>query len=151
MSLFETAKTNAGTQPKNELQQGDSVWQLLLWCLLRNCEETAAKPPLPPKTAIYRRIFLQFLAELCISELFTLNSFGWLVRYLKYQMQKCWSNFLEKNKMIPKCLIQREIMGRNNKGCFAVVSSQFHIFYAYDSWPWKSLMRAITSYRHFLK
>ena len=28
--LFETIKTNAGTQPKNELQQLALVWQLLL-------------------------------------------------------------------------------------------------------------------------
>ncbi len=55
--LFKTIKTNTGTQPKNELQQWALVWQLLLWCLLRNCEKTAAKPPLPPKTAICRRIF----------------------------------------------------------------------------------------------
>ncbi len=65
MPLFETIKTNAWTPPKNELQQWALVWQLLLWYLLRNCKETAAKPPLPPKTAICRRIFfLPFLAEL---------------------------------------------------------------------------------------
>ena len=51
MPLFETIKTNAGTQPKNELQQWALVWQLLLGCLLRNFEETVAKPPLPPSAA----------------------------------------------------------------------------------------------------
>ncbi len=69
--LFETIKTNAGTQPKNELQQWALVWQLHFWCLLRNCKETAEKPPLPPKTTICRRIFLlPFLAELQKAEMY---------------------------------------------------------------------------------
>ena len=51
MPLFETIKTNAGTQPKHELQQWALVWQLLLWCLLRNCEEMVVKLLQPPSAA----------------------------------------------------------------------------------------------------
>ncbi len=116
--LFETIKTNAGTQPKNELKQWALVGKLLSWCLLRNCKETAAKPPLPPKTAICRRIFFfchfslnyTFLNYLSPTFFFfkkftltfalnTCDFFGWIVKYLKYykcQMQKCWEYFFEK-------------------------------------------------------
>ncbi len=46
-------KINMETQLKNDLQQ------LVLWCVLRNCGETAAAdPPLLPKTTICRRNFI---------------------------------------------------------------------------------------------
>ena len=48
--LFKTIKTNAGTQPKNELQQLALVWQLLNEELQRNGGETTA-------TANYCRMF----------------------------------------------------------------------------------------------
>ncbi len=120
MPVFETIKTNAGTQPKNELQQWALVRQLLLWCLLRNFEETAAKPPLPPKTAISRRIFCcwhfslnyTFLNHLSPTYFFqkiiltfalnTCDFFGWIVKYLKYykcQMKNVRVIFLKKNKL----------------------------------------------------
>ena len=45
-------KTNAVTQPKNKLQQWPLALQLLLWCLLRNCKETAVESPKTAVTAV---------------------------------------------------------------------------------------------------
>ncbi len=45
-------KTNAVTQPKNELQQLPLVWQLLLLSLIMNYEETAAESPKTTATGV---------------------------------------------------------------------------------------------------
>ncbi len=93
-------KTNAGTRPKRELQHRILDWCLILWCLLRNCEEKEVPPILfaisrsiiPTLKTFATNLFFSSQNYLTLAALNSEHCIGWIVKYLSNDGLKWFKN-----------------------------------------------------------